>query len=241
LTLAAAAIAVVAMSGLPPLAGFGAKWLLLSAMMEKNWYAPAAMTLLATFVGFLYMARFIQAVFLGTRNAAPATVAEAPLALLVPQYLMVVAILVISFFPKLLIEPISQAIDPQFASTLVWQGMSLEMIYGYWNPVPVMAFAVAVVALLFGLFWLVQRFRRVNVGAASEGIYGFAGAMCAALTPPLATRFWDELTAATSAAAQQSRRLYTGNAQSYNLYILYYLLVLYAAGGGISLVDMAQR
>ena len=63
-TFAAAAIAIVAMSGLPPLAGFGGKWLLLSAMMEKGWYGPIAMGLLATFVGFLYMARFIQAIFL---------------------------------------------------------------------------------------------------------------------------------------------------------------------------------
>jgi hypothetical protein len=54
-----------------------------------------------------------------------------------------------SFFPKLLIEPVSRAIDPQFASTLVWQGMSLEMIYGYWNPVPVMLFAVAAAAILY--------------------------------------------------------------------------------------------
>ena len=63
---------------------------------------------------------------------------------------MILGILVMSFFPKLLIVPISQAIDPYFASTLVWDGMSLEMIYGYWNPVPVMAAAVAASALLFG-------------------------------------------------------------------------------------------
>ena len=68
-TFVLAAIAIVAMSGLPPLAGFGGKWLLLSAMMEKGWYAPALMALLATFVGFLYMARFIQAIFLGTARA----------------------------------------------------------------------------------------------------------------------------------------------------------------------------
>ena len=51
-----------------------------------------------------------------------------------------------SFFPKLLIEPVSAAIDPYFASTLVWEGMSLEMIYGHWNPVPTMAVAVALSA-----------------------------------------------------------------------------------------------
>jgi formate hydrogenlyase subunit 3/multisubunit Na+/H+ antiporter MnhD subunit len=34
-TFITAAIAIVAMSGLSPLAGFGGKWLLLSAMMER--------------------------------------------------------------------------------------------------------------------------------------------------------------------------------------------------------------
>ena len=72
-TFAAALVAIVAMSGLPPLAGFGGKWLLLSAMMEKGWYGPALLALLATFVGFLYMARFIKAIFLrpdGCRTTA---------------------------------------------------------------------------------------------------------------------------------------------------------------------------
>ena len=106
-TFAAAVIAIVAMSGLPPLAGFGGKWLLLSAMIEKGWYGPIAMGLLATFVGFLYMARFIQAIFLDPPKSARGKIAEAPAALLVSQYLLILGIVVTSFFPKLLIVPIS--------------------------------------------------------------------------------------------------------------------------------------
>lgn len=229
-TFALAAIAIVAMSGLPPLAGFGGKWLLLSAMMEKGWYVSALMTLLATFVGFLYMARFIQALFLGERKNVSLTVTDAPFALLLPQYLLVAGILVMSFFPKLLIEPVSAAIDPQFASTLRWQGMSLELIYATWNPVPVMAFAVAVAAVLFGVLWLVQRSR--SLGARPDGIYAIAQRICAALTPALAGRLWGEVTAIAAFAAEKSRRVYTGNGQTYNLAIVYYLLVLYAFGGG---------
>ncbi len=90
LSFAAAAVAIVAMSGLPPLTGFGGKWLLLSAMMEKGWYGPVAMGVLATFVGLLYMVRFIRAVFLGPATVTHGDVAEAPLALLIPQYLLIV-------------------------------------------------------------------------------------------------------------------------------------------------------
>ena len=49
-TFAAASVAVIAMSGLPPLTGFGGKWLLLSAMTEKGWYGPVVLGVLATFV-----------------------------------------------------------------------------------------------------------------------------------------------------------------------------------------------
>jgi NADH:ubiquinone oxidoreductase subunit 5 (subunit L)/multisubunit Na+/H+ antiporter MnhA subunit len=238
LTFALAAFAIVAMSGLPPLAGFGGKWLLLSAMMEKGWYAPVVMGVLATFVGFLYMWRFIQVVFLGPRQAAHDRVAEAPLALIVPQLLLCAGILVMSFFPKFLIEPLSKAIDPYFASTLVWEGMSLEMIYGYWNPVPVMAFAVAASAILFGVFWLVRRPGLTEHSDAPDarapaGFYAYYKPFFATLTPPVARAFWDGLTAGTMALAGRTRLIYTGDGQTYNLYILYYFIVLYVACGGL--------
>jgi NADH:ubiquinone oxidoreductase subunit 5 (subunit L)/multisubunit Na+/H+ antiporter MnhA subunit len=241
-TFAMAAVAIVAMSGLPPLAGFGGKWLLLSAMMEKGWYGPIVLGLLATFVGFLYMARFIQLVFLGPRQSAHGNVAEAPLTLLVPQVLLVAGILTMSFFPKWLIGPISEAIDPYFASTLVWEGMSLEMIYGYWNPVPVMAIAVAVSAILFGIFWLLRRSGRISMpgahssgcrGTSSIGFHAFYQPLFAMLTPPWVRAFWDGLGALTVSLAGSIRMLYTGNGQTYCLYILYYFIVLYVACGGL--------
>jgi formate hydrogenlyase subunit 3/multisubunit Na+/H+ antiporter MnhD subunit len=234
LTFAAAAIAIVAMSGLPPLAGFGGKWLLLSAMMEKGWYGPIAMGLLATFVGLLYMARFIQAIFLDPPKTVRRKIDESQAALLVSEYLLLLGILTMSFFPKLLIVPISEAIDPYFASTLVWDGMSLEMIYGYWNPVPVMAAAVAVSALLFGLLW---RLRQTGGEAADSrrrilGFYAFYKPAFARLTPPLAWTFWNGVAAGSLALADTTRRIYTGDGQTYTLYVLYYLIFLYVACGG---------
>jgi NADH:ubiquinone oxidoreductase subunit 5 (subunit L)/multisubunit Na+/H+ antiporter MnhA subunit len=195
-------------------------------------------TLLATFVGFIYMARFIQTIFLGPRKTGNENVAEAPMALLIPQYLLIAGILVMSFFPKLLIEPISEAIDPQFASTLVWQGMSLEMIYGYWNPMPVMAFSIAVAAILFGSFWLLRRTGwlaspNAGTGNSSAGYYDFCKRAFTILTPPWASAFWAGLAGAMSALAGRTRELYTGNGRTYTLYILYYFLALYVAGGGL--------
>jgi formate hydrogenlyase subunit 3/multisubunit Na+/H+ antiporter MnhD subunit len=232
-TFAAAVVAIVAMSGLPPLTGFGGKWLLLSAMMEKGWYGSAILGVLATFVGLLYMVRFLRGVFLGPQKPAHDGVTEAPLALLIPQYLLIAGILVVSLLPKLLIGPISDAIDPYFASTLVWDGMSLEMIYGYWNPVPSMMIAVTASAGLFVAFWLLRRgggSRSVGDGATEwRSLYGFYKAVFSRLTPPVASVFWFSVAGGTLTIATRARRIYTGDGQTYNLYILYYFIVLYLA------------
>jgi NADH:ubiquinone oxidoreductase subunit 5 (subunit L)/multisubunit Na+/H+ antiporter MnhA subunit len=229
LTFAAATIALIAMSGLPPLAGFGGKWLLLSAMMEKGWYGPVALGVFATFAGLLYMARFLQAVFLDAPASPRASVADAPPALLISQSLLILGIFVLSFFPKLLIAPISEAIDPTFASTLVWNGMSLEMIYGYWNPVPTMAAAVALSAILFGILWLRRLHSLKAEGRPGRplGFYAFYKPSLVKLTPPLAETFWRAVCRFTLALADGMRRIYTGNGQTYVLYVFYYVVVLF--------------
>jgi hypothetical protein len=144
-----------------------------------------------------------------------------------------------SFFPKLLIGPISEAIDPDFASTLVWEGMSLELIYGYWNPVPTMAVAVAISVILFVVFWLLKRpdsIRSAGTRAAGWGdtvasFYAFYQSAFATLTPPLARAFWDRSSASMMTLAERTRKIYNGNGQTYSLYILYYFITLYVAGG----------
>jgi formate hydrogenlyase subunit 3/multisubunit Na+/H+ antiporter MnhD subunit len=230
LTFAAVSVALISMSGLPPLAGFGGKWLLLSAMMDKGWYWLIAIGVIATFVGLLYMSRLAHAMFLGPQRKESELAGEAPAQLLLPQFVLVAAILALSFFPKLVMDPISAAIDPDFASTLVWEGMSLEMIYGYWNPVPVMGAAVAAATVLSGLLWLL--YRRWHRGPASADVtrfYVFCKEFFAPLIVPLASAFWDGVSATAIGTAAWMRKLYTGNGQTYALYVLHYVVVLYLA------------
>ncbi|RDL52399.1 Na(+)/H(+) antiporter subunit A [Ensifer sp. M14] len=231
LTFAAVVIALISMSGLPPLAGFGGKWLLLSAMTDRGWYGLAIVGVLATFIGFLYMFRLAYSIFLGPRKPAYEEVREAPWPLLVPQFVLILSIFVLSFFPKLLMDPVSAAIDPYFASTLVWQGMSLETIYGYWNPVPVMAFSVAAAAVLLALFLLIYRagWGR-SIPVSTSHFYGFYRLVFAPLVTPVANFVWDGVCSLTIGLAGLVRRIYTGNGQTYALQVLCYVIVLYLLG-----------
>ncbi|RTL50191.1 MAG: proton-conducting membrane transporter [Bradyrhizobiaceae bacterium] len=232
-TFATVLIAVISMSGLPPLMGFGGKWLLLNAMADRGWYVMAAFGLFGTFLGFLYMARLVIVLFFGERKAGQETLREAPIVLLVPQLILIGGILVLSLFPKLLIDPVSEAIDPQFASSTVWQGMPLEKIYSYWNPLPVATVAVMVTLVLFALLW--SAFRKAD--RQNEGFARFIAyyrPVFRHTLPSLAVVFWQNVSYAALTTAGTIRKIYTGNGQTYALYVLFYILLLYVANSFIT-------
>ncbi|WP_034993915.1 complex I subunit 5 family protein [Beijerinckia mobilis] len=247
-TFVAVLIAVIAMSGLPPLMGFGGKWLLVQGMADQEWYALAVLSLVATGLGFLYMIRLVHGLFLKPQPpnraelSSAGSLREAPIALLLPQYALAAAILLLSFYPSLVMEPIAAAIDPAFSAGLVWRGMSLQEIYGYWNPRPLMIVIVAAVmsaiALLAMLYWFRRkdaRFLRSTGGKESDALsrfFAFYEPMLGVLVRPMASRFWNNVARGVEALGCL-RRVYDGDGQTYALYVLYYFLALYFLGSAI--------
>jgi hypothetical protein len=179
------------------------------------------------------MLRLLNGIFLKPPPSQRPIVREAPIMLLVPQFLFVVGIVILSFFPKVLLEPVSAAIDPQFAATLVWGGMSLESIYGFWNPTPVVIVVLVVTAILFGLGVLYYRSRRGNARNAPD-FYHFYRPMLSRTVPPVAQIFWRGISHFALVSAAWIRRVYTGNGQTYALYVLLYFLAIYFASTGLS-------
>jgi formate hydrogenlyase subunit 3/multisubunit Na+/H+ antiporter MnhD subunit len=249
-TFVAVMIAIIAMSGVPPLTGFGGKWLLFNAMMDKGWYWLAALAFFSSAVAFLYMFRLLQTVFLGQRKLAHRELREAPWVLLIPQFLLIAVILVLSAYPKLLLDPLSAAVDPYFASTLVWDGVALETRLGYWNAPAIMLIVGAVwavplvILLLLSLTMKIQPVKQFNIVYAAERpdrpenthyAYNFFAHYDRALgflVRPRATVFWNAISEWSHTLAASLRVLYTGNGQTYALLILLFLIALYFANGG---------
>jgi hypothetical protein len=173
-------------------------------------------------------------IFIASPKSAPENVSgvrEAPITLLLPQFAMVAGIVILSFFPKLLMDKVSAAIDPHFAASTVWQGMSLKEIYAMWNPLPIMATALALAALSLLLCWVFYRIRRNRIQKDEAlDFFDFYKTGLAILTMPAATRLWEAVSSAVSAAGAIVRRIYTGNGQTYALHVLYYVLAVYFAG-----------
>ncbi len=252
-TFVATMIAIIAMSGVPPLTGFGGKWLLFNAIMEKGWYWLAALAFFSSAVAFLYMFRLLQTVFLGQRKLEHAQLREAPVILLVPQFVLIGIIMVFSAYPKLLLDPLSTAISPWLGGNLVWDGLALQTHLGYWNAPMIMGVVAGVwmVPLIFLLLMTltlkIQKVEQFNIVFAAERphrpedthfAYHFFAHYDRALgflVKPRATAFWNSAVEWSHSLAASLRIFYNGNGQTYALHIVIYLVALYVVNGGLQL------
>ncbi|MBT6994416.1 MAG: hypothetical protein HN952_05610 [Candidatus Cloacimonetes bacterium] len=236
-------IAIIALSGVPPLTGFGGKWMLYNTLIEKGWYLQAGIAFFASSVAFLYCYRLIHTVFLGQEKTAFKNVKEASIWYIIPQVIFVMAIMVFSMFPSLIIKPITSAVSIHIPTDIFWNGNVLISELGYWNGSMVMNIVMGV--FMVPLIWLLIRVKSVtkvkqfNIVFAAERphtpetthiAHNFFAPYQRALgflVRPLATKFWNAVAEIFHSIAASIRQIYTGNGQTYALHILMYLVILY--------------
>jgi formate hydrogenlyase subunit 3/multisubunit Na+/H+ antiporter MnhD subunit len=246
-------IAIIAMSGVPPLTGYGGKWMLFNALMDKGWYWIAALAFFSSAVAFLYMFRLLHTVFLGQRKIEHAKLREAPAILLLPQAVMIICIMVISAYPKLLLDPLSAAIAPYISNTLVWEGTAMIAHYGQWNAPMIMGVVAGVwmvpliILLLVSLTMKIQKVEQFNIVFAAERprrpeethfAYNFFAHYDRAigfLVRPRATAFWNASVEWVHTLASALRIFYNGNGQTYALFIIIYFVAMFMVNGGLDL------
>ncbi len=242
-------IAIISVSGVPPLAGFGGKWLLYTALLEEGLNLQAALAFFASTIAFLYLFKLIHAVFLGQAKDELADVREAPVWLLIPQLVLVAGIMVISMYPTVILEPIAAAVSPYIASTVAFDGYTVVSALGYWNGNVVMYVTMGV--FILPLAWLLlimkkpQRVEQFNIVFAAERperpetthyAHNFFTPYYRALgflTRPGVIGFWHGIQEAVSSMGGAVRRIYSGNGQTYALHILLLVAVLYLIAGGM--------
>ena len=240
---------IIAVSGVPPLTGFGSKWFIYASLLEQGRYLETALAFFASAVAFLYLYKLIHTVFLGQPKPQYAQVKEAPVWLIIPQGIFIMLIMAFSMLPNLLTKPISSVVETVFAKPewLSWSGYTISMgssnLSGYWNGNLVMFVTMGV--FMVPLIWLMlvlgktQKVKQFNIVFAAERPYKpwtthFAYNMFAHynkalgfLAKPRATRFYNGLAEGFHSVAATISRLYTGNGQTYLLHLLLYTIILY--------------
>jgi len=253
ITFFASMIAIIAMSGVPPLTGYGSKWMMFNAMMDKGWFWIAAIAFFSSAVAFLYMFRYLHTVFLGQRKLEHHEIKEAPLFILIPQIVLVIAILAFSAYPKWLLLPISEMITPIIGGALTWEGQALVTGIGQWNAPMIMmvvggVWVVPLLLLLLASSKLnIQKVEQFNIVYAAErpsrpehthyahNFFAHYRRSLGFLVEPRATAFWNSMVEWTHSIAASFRVFYTGNGQTYALFILIYFIAVFMVIGGLSL------
>ena len=122
-TMAGFTLSALSIIGVPLTAGFISKWYLVAAALEQgNWFV-ASIVLLGSLLALIYMGRIIEAAYfqVADKNIAKEnTIKEAPLSLLLPLWLLVLANLYFGIFPQ-----VPVALATEAANTLMFSETSL--------------------------------------------------------------------------------------------------------------------
>lgn len=246
---------IIAVSGVPPLTGFGSKWFTYTALIEQGRYLQTAVAFFSSAVAFLYLYKLIHTVFLGQPKPSQAHVKEAPIWFLIPQGVFIMLIMGASMFPNLITQPISKAIGdfipkPEWLS---WTGYNISLaspnLQAYWNGNLVMYVTMGV--FMVPLIWLMlviakpQKVKQFNIVYAAERPYKpwtthvaynmFAHYQKAlgSWVKPRAVSFWNGVGEWSQSLGATFARLYTGNGQTYLLHIFLYTIVMFMILGVI--------
>ncbi|MEA3499473.1 MAG: proton-conducting transporter membrane subunit [Candidatus Marinimicrobia bacterium] len=236
-------IGIIAVSGVPPLSGFGAKWLIYSSFIEHGWYLQAGVLFFASAVSFLYLYRIIHTIFLGQMKYEHQNIKEAPIWFIIPQYIFIIGIMAISMYPNLIIQPLNSIVSTYFNSSIIIDGYNITSNLGYWNGNMVMfvtmgVFVVPLIILLL-LNGKTQTVKQFNIVYAAErpespqtthfahNMFSHYFKALGSFTKPRIQNFWNSVDEWSHSIAGTFRQIYTGNGQTYLLHIIMYVVVIY--------------
>jgi formate hydrogenlyase subunit 3/multisubunit Na+/H+ antiporter MnhD subunit len=251
LSFIAVLIGIIAVSGVPPLSGFGGRWIFYNAIMTADARLPMVLIFLSGPIAFLYLFRLIHTIFLGQLKDEHRKLKEAPFWIVLPQMIYVVFLLGFALVPGLALRKVDAFLNPYFPTGgLNWQGLTITSAFGYWSPISIMIVTGVIFATL--LAWLVflqhnaQKVKQFNIVFAAERPFRpetthFAWNFFAPyrkalgfLVQPFVTQFWALITTSLHNIAEFTRKLYTGNGQTYAFHFLIFIVVVYLSvlGGG---------
>ncbi len=251
LSFIAVLIGIIAVSGVPPLSGFGGRWIFYNAIMSAEHRLPIVILFLAGPIAFLYLFRLIHTIFLGQLKDELRRVREAPFWIILPQMIYVALLLVFAVVPGLALRHVDAFLDPFFPNGgLSWAGRQITSDYGYWNPIAIMVIVGVIFASLLGWLLFVNRkaqmVKQFNIVYAAERPYRpetthFAWNFFAPyrkalgfLVQPYATGFWHTVTDLLHTSGDLARRLYNGNGQTYAFHLLLFVVAVFFMGVGVN-------
>lgn len=239
ITFAMALIAVLSLSGIPPMAGFASKWLIYEAAIQAHMPLVAGAIFLGSALAFAYVVRFLYAIWFGQRPSDLEDVQEAPLPLLIGMGILGLLNVVFGIAPGLVVDYINKFVN---TGVTVESYYSLSTGVGTYNALSVTLILVVGLAIAGLIYVYGARTRKIPVTNTYQSgnpvTEEFNLSIRRNFYRPLAEaldfwlkysfdRFYERLAGIAEDFADWLREgFYNGNVQSYSWYLAIVLLIL---------------
>ena len=237
-------VSIISLASVPPLGGFVGKWMLYEALITSNHFFLIIIVFFSSTAAFLYSYRILFGIFLGQEEDDTAHVKEAPATMLIPMVLMSLALIITGTFPGILFEPIAKAMESLGFTDVSWNMTVLTNVWGNSVNLQYISGTIGVVAIAIILF-LSFKGRKGTRGVSTKDIstsgeiplendnmtyqLDFFKPFERAIAPlykRTITKIYEDLGNGFEALFDFTRKLYTGNGQTYAIYVVAFLVGL---------------
>lgn len=243
-TFFAALIAIIALAGIPPLGGFVGKWMLYESLIVSDHYFLVIMAFLSSTSAFLYSYRFLFGVFLGQEEPETKNIKEAPTTMVIPMVLLSLTLIVSGAFPGLIMEPIAKGMSVLGMGEVSWH-MSL-LSNGWGDHIDTLAIINTIATIfIIGFIFLGLRNRKRTRYVSTKDIHtsgeiptenenltyavDFYKPFERAIAPVMKYKidfYYNKFGQGLEAFFNFIRRIYTGNGQTYAIYVMIFIVIL---------------
>ncbi len=239
-----ALIAIIALAGIPPLGGFVGKWMLYESLINNGNFLMVIMIFLSSTAAFLYCFKFLFGLFLGQQEPEFDHVKEASPVMIVPMLLLSLFLLVTGAYPGIVFKYVAEGMTNLGFHDVNWQMSVLTNAWGDSVNVQHVYLSVVVVFVAFLIFITWRGYKHStkistkDISSSGEMIkpednmtyaMDFYKPFERVLQPILKwkiNKYYEDFGKGLEALFDFMRRIYTGNGQTYAVYVIAFLAIL---------------
>ena len=243
-TFFAALISIIALAGIPPLGGFVGKWMLYESLIVSDHYFLVIMAFLSSTSAFLYSYRFLFGIFLGQEEPETKNVKEAPATMVIPMVLLALSLVVTGAFPGLIMEPLANGMQTLGMGEVTWHMSLLSNGWGDHVDTLVIINTIATVFVVAFIFLGLRNRKRTRyvttkdihssgeIPTENENLtyaVDFYKPFERAIAPVMKRKmdfYYNRFGEGLEAFFNFIRRIYTGNGQTYAIYVMIFIVIL---------------
>jgi NADH-quinone oxidoreductase subunit M len=239
-------MSVIALAGMPPLAGFVGKWMLYEAIIINGNYILVILIFFSSTAAFLYSYKILYGIFLGQEEPEFKDVKEAPALMVIPMIILAGLLFFLGTFPGYLFKYIDNALVTMGYPVSEGKWWEISTIFNDWGNKVSLDLVLYAVITVFLTVVVILFFRWKNTRYVSTKDISISGEMPKedenysfkldffkpferAISPLLKYKietYYNGLANGLEAFFDFVRRIYNGNAQTYAIYVITFLVLL---------------